>query len=62
LNAIRDSLSDLASSEDEVDGEDEDDDQQDTGHGQLSEDDKPAWVMGTISKMVHHHIESFRPK
>jgi hypothetical protein len=36
LNAIGDSLSDLASSEDVEDGEDKDDDEQDTGHGKLS--------------------------
>jgi len=62
LNAIRDSLSDLASSEDEEDGEDEDDDEEDTGHGKLSEDDEPGWVMGTISKTVQHRMESFRQK
>jgi len=63
LNAIGDSLSDLASSEDEEHGEDEDDDEEeDTGHGKLSEDDEPGWVMGTTSKMVPHHMESFRQK
>jgi len=62
LNAIGDSLSDLASSDDEEDGEDEDDDGEDTGHGKLSEDDEPGWVMGTISKMVQHRMESFRKK
>jgi len=62
LNAIGDSLSDLASSDDEQDGEDEDDDEEDTGHGKLSEDDEPGWVMGTISKMVQHRMESFRQK
>jgi len=62
LNAIRDSLSDLASPEEEEDGEDEDDDEEDTGHGKLSEDDEPGWVMGTISKTVQHRIESFRQK
>ena len=62
LNAIGDSLSDLASSDDEEDGEDEDDDEEDTGHGKLSEDDEPGWVMGTISKMVQHRMESFRQK
>jgi len=62
LNAIGDSLSDLASSEHEEDGEDEDDDEEDTGHGKLSEDDKPGWVMGTISKMVQHCIETFQQK
>jgi hypothetical protein len=62
LNAIGDSLSDLESSEDEEDGEVEDDDEEDTGHGKLSEDDEPCWVMGTISKMVHHCMERFRQK
>jgi hypothetical protein len=42
LNAIGDSLSHLASSEDEEHGEDEDNDEQDTGHGKLSEDDEPG--------------------
>jgi len=62
LNANGDSLSDLASSEDEEDREDEDDDEEDTGHGKLSEDDEPGWVMGTISKTVQHRMESFRQK
>jgi len=62
LNAIGDSLSDLASSTDEEDGEDEDDDEEDTGHGKLSEDDEPGWVMSTISKMVKHRMESFQQR
>ena len=62
LNAIGDSLSDVASSEDEEDGEDEDDDAEHTGHGKLSEDDAAGWVMGTISKTVQHHMESIRQK
>jgi len=52
LNPIGDSLSDLASSEDEEDGEDEDDDEEDTELGKLSKDDEPGWVMGTITKTV----------
>jgi hypothetical protein len=36
LNAIGDSLSDLASSDNEEDGEDEDVDEVDTGNGKLS--------------------------
>jgi len=60
LNAIGDSLSDLASSKDEEDGEDEDDDEDDTEHGNLREDDEPGWVVGTISKTVQHSLESFR--
>jgi len=62
LNAIGDSLSDLASSEDEQNGEDEDDDEDDKGHGKLREDDEPGWVMGKMSKTVHHRMESFRQK
>jgi len=62
LNAIGDSLSDLASSQDEEDGEDKDDDGEDTGQGKLSDDDEAGWVMGTISKAVQHHRESYRQK
>jgi hypothetical protein len=62
LNAIGDTLSDLANSEDEDDGEDEDDDQEDTGHGKLSEEDELGWVMATISKPVQHRMEGFRQK
>jgi len=60
LSAIWESLSDLASSEDEEDGEDEDDDEANTGHDKLSKDDEPGWVMRTISKTVQHNMESFR--
>jgi len=60
LNATGDSLSDLVSSDDEEVGEDKDDDEQDTGHGKLSDDDEPGWVMGTITKTVQHHVESIR--
>jgi len=62
LNAIGDSLSNLASSEDEEDEEDEDDDEEDTELGKLSEDEHPGWVMGTISKTVQHRTDSFRKK
>jgi hypothetical protein len=60
LNAIGDSLSDIASSEDAVVGEDEEDDVEDTGHGKLSNNDEPGWVMGTISKTVLHRMECVR--
>jgi len=56
LNDIRDSLSDLASSDDEEDPVDEEDDE-DTEQGKLSEDDEPGWVMGMISKTVQHCME-----
>jgi len=62
LNAIRDSLSNLASSDNEQDGEDEEDDEEDTELGKLCDQDEPGWVMGTISKTVQHHMESFRQK
>jgi hypothetical protein len=62
LNAIGDSLSDHASSDDEDDGDDADDDEADTGHGKLSADDEPGWVIGSMSKMVQHSMESLRQK
>jgi hypothetical protein len=58
LVAIRDSLSDLASSDDGEDGEEED--HEETEQGNLSEDDKPGWVMGTITKTVKQRMERFR--
>jgi len=60
LVAIGVSLSELASSDDEGDGEDEDDEE--TEQGNLSEDDKPSWVMGTITKTVQQPMERFLPK
>jgi len=62
LNAIRDSLSDHACSDDGKGGEDEDDDEEDPAGGKLSKDDNPGWVMGTISKMVHYRMQCFRHK
>jgi len=62
LNTIGDGLHDLASSQDGEDGEDEDDDEEDTELGELSEDNVPGWVMGTITRMVQHHMQSFRHK
>jgi hypothetical protein len=60
LVAIGDSLSDLASSDDGEDGEEEDDEE--TEQGNLSEDDEPGWVMGTITKTVQQRMERFRQK
>jgi len=60
LVAIRDSLSDLASSDDGEDWEDEDDEE--TEQGKLSDDDEPGWVMGTITTTVHQCMESFQHK
>jgi len=61
LNAQGDSLSDLASSRDEEDWDDEEDDE-DTEVGKLSEDDKPGWVRGAISKTAQHCMKRLREK
>jgi len=58
--AIGDSLSDLASPDDGEEGEYEDDEE--TEQGKLSEDDKPGWVMGPITKTVGQHMERFWQK
>jgi len=52
--AIRDSVSDLASSGNGEDEEDEDDEE--TEKGKLSEDDEPGWVMGPITKTVQQSM------
>jgi hypothetical protein len=62
LNAIRGSMSNLVSSDNEQVGEDEEDDDEDTEQGKLSHDDEPGWVMGTISKTVQYCMERFRQK
>jgi len=53
-------MSDFVSSDDGEDGEDDDDEE--TEQGQPSEDDKPGWVMGTISKIVPQRMERVRQK
>jgi len=60
LVAIGDRLSDLASSDDGEDGEHED--EEETEQGKLSDDDKPGWVMGTITNTVQQRMESFQQK
>jgi len=62
LNAIGDSLSNLASSNYKENEEDLDDDLEDTAWGNLSEDDKPIRVMSTFSKAVRYHMRRFRLK
>jgi len=51
LNAIGESLSDHARSDNMADAEDEEHDD-DSEQGKLSKDDERGWVMGTISKTV----------
>ena len=58
LVAIGDSLSDLASSDDGEDVEDEGDEE--TAQGKLSKDDEPGWVMGTITTTVQQSMERFQ--
>jgi hypothetical protein len=60
LVASRDSLSDLASSNDGEDREDENDEE--TEQCTQSEDDAPCRVMGTISITVQQRMERFRLK
>ena len=62
LNAIRDSLSDLETSNNEVDGDDKDYYEQDSDLGNLNEDEEPGWVMGTISKMLQQCLNIFQQK
>jgi hypothetical protein len=56
--AKRDSLSEIPSSNDGEDEKAEAD--EDTLHGQLSEDDEPGWVIGTIPNMVQQLMERCR--
>jgi len=60
VNAVRDSLSNLASSDDEEDREDEED--EDTELGKVRDNNEPGWVIGTISKTVQYSMQSFRQK
>jgi len=63
LNAIRDSLSECASSNDkEEDGENDKDNVKDTELRKLNKDDKPRWVMSIICKTVHHYLQCCQPK
>jgi len=58
--ALRDSLSDIASSDNGQDGEHEDD--QETEQSKLSEDDEPGWVMGTVTKTSKQCMERFQQR
>ena len=62
LNAVGDSLSDLACPDEEQDGEGKEYNEDDTELSKLSDDDESDWVKGTISKTVQHCLESFRQK
>jgi hypothetical protein len=62
LNSIRESLNNVASSDDEQDGYDEQDEAENTETGKLSDYDEHTCVMGTISRTVQHRMESFQQK
>jgi hypothetical protein len=62
LYAIRDSLSNLASANDDEDGEDEEGDEKESQLGKMSEDDIPDWVIGTISKTVVQNLKPYWQK
>jgi len=55
-----DSLIDVANSDHGEDGEDED--SEEAEQGKVSRDDKPGWVMGTISQKVPQRMEMFWQK
>ena len=59
LNAIEESLSNLASSDNWEDGKDNDGDEEDHELGKRSENNEPGWVMGTIYKTVQHRMGCF---
>jgi len=59
MNAIGDSVSDLASFNNWESGEDKDGDEEDPQLGKVSEDDEPGLVMCTISRMVQHRLQHF---
>jgi len=52
LNAIQDSLCNIASSNDKKNGEEIEHDENHSPLGKLSEDDKPSWVTGTTSNTI----------
>jgi len=58
--AIGDSLSDLACSDDEDDGKDED--YQNSELNKHRKDDEQGWVMGTVAQTVQRCMEWFRQK
>jgi len=60
LDPFGPSLSVLASSDTGEDDEDEGDEE--TEQGKLSEDEEPGWVMGTITKSVHLCLERISQK
>jgi hypothetical protein len=60
LVAIGDSLSDLVSSDQWEDGEDEDGGEPE--QGKLSDDEQPGWVMDAITKTVQLRMKRFWQK
>jgi hypothetical protein len=61
LNAIGETLNDLAISNDQQEVENENDEQEDTELGKLSHDE-PGWVIHRFSKEVDHRMQSIWQK
>jgi hypothetical protein len=59
FNAIGDSLSIVAYSVTEENGEDGEYDEDDTVVGKLIEGHQPGWIIGTISKPVLYRMERY---
>jgi len=59
LNIFGDSLSDVATSDDEEDGEGDDEDEEDLKLGKLSEVEKPSWLMGITTRIVQQRKMCF---
>lgn len=63
LNAIGDSFSNIASAENEENGQQKEYVEEDRQLGKLSENDEPGWVMCTITKTLWQRMESVgRPR
>jgi hypothetical protein len=60
LNGIGDSLSDLATSDNEAEWKAEIDYKEDIALGKLSNDDEAHYVLGTIATIVQQHMKSIR--
>jgi hypothetical protein len=58
MEAIRDSVDDVTTSDEEDDHYDNISDGQDYDDAKLSDDDAPGWVVGTINKSVQERLET----
>ena len=61
LEAIGDSINNIATS-DEEDDKDKEEDGEDNVNSELSDDNKPNWIVGTINKLVQKLLDTFWTK